>query len=150
MLRRERKRERWRNPLNSFEILTKCVVYSISFGEKDYYTERFSPFWISTCVGYRSRTRRGGRTQTLPSPSVMFFSVCAAFPVAIFRKMSWKKNKNKKNKSVCCKNSAVICFLYVACIQTCVPSLMQALDILEHSLVRCCDRGEDAKTQLES
>lgn len=98
MLRRERKRERWRNPLNSFEILTKCVVYSISFGEKDYYTERFSPFWISTCVGYRSRTRRGGRTQTLPSPSVMFFSVCAAFPVAIFRKMSTagKKPKTKK------------------------------------------------------
>lgn len=82
----ERERERWRNPLNSFEILSKCVVYSICFGEKDYYAERFSPFWISTCVGYRSKatSKDGGGTQTLPSSPVMFFSVCAAFPVAIF------------------------------------------------------------------
>lgn len=63
---------------------------------KDLVHSGFPHVWTQS-VGYRGgTTRRGERKRTLPSPPVMFFSVCAASPVAILRKMSMAgKQKNK-------------------------------------------------------
>lgn len=95
---RKRERERWRNPLNSLEILSKCVVYTTSFGEKYYYTERFSTFWISTCVdterGLQKQDNKKGREKADSSLSScnVFLCVCR-FPRGHFSKNvhSWKK-----------------------------------------------------------
>lgn len=98
-------REGQRNPLNSFELLSEYVVYSISFGEKYYYAERFRPFQISTRVAHGRETTR--RKRALLSPALMSFLRVCSFPCGyffyFFRKtvLSWKtKKKITKTSSV--------------------------------------------------
>lgn len=92
-------------------------------------------------VAYRREaTRRGARKQTPLSPPVMFFSVCAAFPMAIFFQNCLHLKKKKclplRTKTTAhefpafffltlmsvdaAENSAVICFLYMVSINACI------------------------------